>query len=259
MPLPECLYEAATFGVDPDSPDWIERSLAIVSAKKTLQAIYAGWYLEIRGLLDSYAGIRGRVLEIGSGSGFLHKYIPGLIRSEIMITRQVDVVSDAQALPFGDASLRGIVMVDVFHHIPDCSLFLSEATRCIKSGGAIVMIEPWLTIFSRFVYRFLHQEPCYLNRSDWSLFRGGPMTSANSALPWMVFYRDRRRFENEFKELRISLIRPHTPFSYLLSGGLTYKCLLPYRLFLLLRRIENRLGGSVKNTAMFASIVISRR
>jgi len=44
-----------------------------------------------------------------------------------------------------DGSLRAIVMTDVLHHIPNVESFFAEAARCVRPGGVIVMIEPWLT------------------------------------------------------------------------------------------------------------------
>ena len=49
---------------------------------------------------------------------------------------------DGEKIPFKNASLRGIVMIDVFHHIPCVKSFLTEATRCVRAGSVIVMIEP---------------------------------------------------------------------------------------------------------------------
>src|SRR5262249_31802772 len=34
-----------------------------------------------------------------------------------------------------------------------------QATRCVRSGGVVAMIEPWVTPWSRFVYTRLHHEP----------------------------------------------------------------------------------------------------
>lgn len=56
----------------------------------------------------------------------------------------------------------------------------------------------------------------------------GRLTGANMALPWIVFERDRKKFEKEFPKLRILKIkRDFFIISYFLSGGLTYRCLIP--------------------------------
>ena len=94
----------------------------------------------------------------------------------------VDRVVDARALAFDDNALDGIVMVDVLHHIPDVSLFFQEASRCVKAGGLVVMIEPWHTPWSRWVYQNLHHEP-FEPTSDWTIPASGPLSGANGALP----------------------------------------------------------------------------
>ena len=81
----------------------------------------------------------GSVLEIGSGAGFLKDLLPGLITSEILDVSTVDIVLDAQTLPLKPSSLRAIVMVDVFHHLPRVKSFLKDASRCVRPGGKVIM------------------------------------------------------------------------------------------------------------------------
>jgi hypothetical protein len=47
------------------------------------------------------------------------------------------------------------------------------------------------------------------------------------AIPWIIFERDIHSFKSEFPEFRICSLRKHTPFRYLVSGGLSVKQLLP--------------------------------
>jgi len=54
------------------------------------------------------------------------------------------------------------------------------------SGGIIVMIEPWYTTWSRFVYNYLHHETFDSNSKDWDFQKGKPLSRSNSALPWIV-------------------------------------------------------------------------
>ena len=79
----------------------------------------------------------GRVLELGSGAGFLKKFIPDLITSEIFATPGAALVMDAHAMPLRNGSLRAIVMTNVLHHLARPRRFFAEATRCVKSGGSI--------------------------------------------------------------------------------------------------------------------------
>jgi SAM-dependent methyltransferase len=129
--------------------------LQIIRTKPFLRKLYEEWYRDIATHFPSDT----RVLELGSGAGFLKEFIPQLITSELFSAPGVERIIDAQAIAMGDASLDGIVMMDVLHHISDCSLFFHEAARVIRVGGKVVMIEPWNTTWSRWVYQRLHHEP----------------------------------------------------------------------------------------------------
>src|SRR5262249_50646717 len=157
--------------------------------------IYQEWYQDIA---FSVPPGNAPVLELGSGAGFLRDYIDDVITSEIFPCAGVDVVLDGLALPLADGVLRGIVMVDVLHHLPRPRRFFAEAARCVRPDGVIVMIEPWVTLWSAVVYRNLHHEPFQPDASTWEFPTTGPLSGANGALPWMIFERDRTQFALEF-------------------------------------------------------------
>jgi len=46
-----------------------------------------------------------------------------------------------QDKPLKMAALRGIVMFDVFHHLPDVKSFLTEAADCVKPGGSLFEVS----------------------------------------------------------------------------------------------------------------------
>ena len=86
----------------------------------------------------------------------------------------------------------------------------------------------------------------------------GPLSGANGALPWIIFARDRLKFEQEFPQWQIELIKPIMPFRYLLSGGVSLRGLAPGWSFGLWRHVENALGRWSNQLAMFAQIVLRR-
>jgi len=243
--------------LDVDDPASNEIFSRIIRENGFLRRIYEQWYADLAGSLPS--DIDGYVLELGSGAGFLNHYVPRLITSEILSISNVDMMLDGQRMPFADASLRGIVMLDVLHHLPQVRLFFAEAGRCLKPGGVVAMIEPWNTAWGGFVYRYLHHEPFSPYEKDWHFLEGGPLSAANSALPWMVFERDRQAFERAFPCWEIIRISLHTPFAYLLSGGLSMQPLIPERGLDTCRRLEKLLAPWMHYFAMFATIVIRRR
>ncbi len=240
--------------LDIDAPETTVIRSHIIQGKSFLRKIYDYWYTNISGSIPK--SIDGQVLELGSGGGFLTDYIPDLITSEILQIPDIDLVLDGQRLPFRKASLRGIVMFDVLHHIPGVDRFFDEASKCIKPGGVIVLHEPWVTTWSRFVYKHLHHEPFDPQTKEWALPDGGPLSQANSALPWILFSRDRKLFERRYPQLQIKEIKLHSPFCYLLSGGVSLRSFLPGFLFGFCRSIEKILNPFIGSTAMFATITI---
>ena len=255
--LNRIFIEPSAGNIDLDAPENTLRRADIIQGKPFLKQFYQDCYISISKLLPGK--IKGPVVELGSGGGFLKHYIPGLITSEILAIPTVDIQFDGQSMPFAGASVRAVVMLDVFHHIPRPATFLSQAAHILKPGGRLIMIEPWVTAWSRFVYRYLHHEPFDPEVKDWHFQKGGPLTSANSALPWIVFDRDRQKFEDRFPEWQVKKISLHTPFCYLLSGGLVFKSILPAGCYPLCRRFENWLQPFNHLLSMFATIVLQRK
>ena len=148
--LKSLLSHPLTKGFDLDDPQLTERRVQVIQSKPFLRRLYQDWY---RLICRRIPAGRGSVLELGSGAGFLSKFVDGIIQSDVLFCPNVDLVADARDLPFLTSSLKAIVMTDVFHHIPRPEAFLSEATRCLRPGGRIVMIEPWVSPWSRLILR----------------------------------------------------------------------------------------------------------
>lgn len=242
-------------GLDVDHPHTTLARRDLLRSKPFLREVYRDWYGRILAALPSGDG---RVLELGSGGGFFRELLPSLLSSEIVAWQGVSLVADAHALAFPAASLRAIVMTNVFHHLSNARGFLREAGRAARGGGAIVMVEPWVTAWSRLVYRHLHEEPFEPEAAEWEFPSSGPVSGANNALPWMMFARDRARFEREFPEWAIERIEPFMPVSYLLSGGMSYPSLMPGFTFGLWRAAESAVSPLRNQLAMFALIVLRR-
>lgn len=239
-----------------DDPRTTERRRGIIQKNRFLWRIYDEWYRLIAACIPDGPG---HVLELGSGAGFLARYVPGLIASEVFLCSDIQLVLDARRLPFSSGSLKVIAMVDVLHHIPDTRAFLQEAQRCLRPGGSVLMIEPWVSTWSRAIYTRVHHEPFDPGVKDWTFPATGPLSGANGALPWIVFQRDRGKFESEFRELRIEDLRPFMPFRYLVSGGVSMRQLMPAATFDLWRTVESWLEKWPRHWPMFALIQLRRR
>jgi len=160
-------------------------------------------------------------------------------------------------MPFEQASVDAFFMIDVLHHIAEPRAFFAEALRCLKVGGKIVMIEPANTLWSRFIYKNFHHE-AFDPRADWVLQQAGSLSQANGALPWIIFSRDRKIFEDEFPSLRVVRVETHTPFRYLLSGGLTLRQLVPSFTYPAVKAIEYVLSPLRAFLGMFQTIELQK-
>ena len=254
--LQNILQHPLTKGLDIDHPDTTCLRKQIILEKPLLKSIYEEWY---RTVCDHLPITEGPVLEIGSGAGFLKMYVPELITSDIMAISGNDIACEALHLPFKKEGLRAIVLINVLHHISDPEHFFKEAERCVKKSGAIIMIEPWVSSWSRIIYDKLHHEPFDPTSYSWILSQGGPLSGGNDALPWIIFQRDRERF-NQQTNWQIKLVKPTMPFRYLLSGGVSMRNLLPAWLTRPLRFLENSMTpGMMKKTAMFAIVLLTKK
>ncbi len=254
--LRRLLSHPLTAGMQIDDPATTELRRQIISSKPFLKAIYDEWYRILAAELPSG---EGEVLELGSGAGFCDRYIKGLITSEVFYCPTARLIVDGKQIPFADGSLRAIVFTDVLHHMPDVRQFFGEASRCLRPGGKILMIEPWVTTWSRFVFKNFHHEPFSPEAQDWTFPSTGPLSGANGAIPWIVFVRDRDRFESEFPDLQIGRIRPFLPFRYLVSGGVGMRSLMPGFTHSLWVRLERMLESQMSRLAMFAFVSVHRR
>jgi len=238
-----------------DDPKTTELRLQVIKSKPFLRRIYSDWYEMISSRIPSGQGL---ILEIGSGAGYFKELIPNAISSEVFFCRNVDLVADARRLPFPDGSLKAIAMTDVFHHIPDPAAFLGEAVRCLRPRGRILMVEPWVSGWSKLIYSHLHHEPFEPDATSWEIPEVGPLSGANGALPWMVFMRDRNIVARKFPELVIEEITPMMAFRYLVSGGVFHRNLMPAITYDFWRGLETALSRWSDQLGMFALFSVGR-
>jgi len=211
--------------------------------KPVLRAIYADFYQRIL-----TACRPGRSLEIGGGFGNLKEYAPNVISTDIVASSGLDVIADAQALPFQDSSFDNIVAVDVLHHIERPQRFFSEAGRVLRPGGRIILVEPGVTVVSWIFYKLLHPEPLIVSANP---FPEGPLDplrkpfDANQAVPELIFGRYLQCFESKFPALKLIRRERFSWLVYPLSGGFQPWSLIPKRLLKPLIAIEIKLAPLV--------------
>lgn len=228
----------------------------IIRNKKFLHQLYVEWYNHFKKRIEQLP--QGKLVELGSGAGFVKEIIPQMLTSDVMELPDLDYVFPGEDMPFEDGSVAGIFMIDVLHHIPQPALFLKEAERVLAKGGKILMNEPANSAWGRFIYQNFHHEP-FNPKGTWEIPATGPLSGANGALPWIIFERDRLQFEEQFPSLKIESIRYHTPLRYLLSGGVSKRQLAPNFSYGMVKGLESLLLGISKQLSMFVTIEITRQ
>ena len=128
--------------------------------KETIRLLYRDFH---RRLLESCP--EGPVLDIGGGTAHIKDSRPDILSIDILRFPGIDVVADAHRLPFPGGYFSGVVMLDVLHHLERPIEFLSEASRVLRPGGRLAMIEPAMTPIARRFYQNFHQEPVGQRRS----------------------------------------------------------------------------------------------
>jgi ubiquinone/menaquinone biosynthesis C-methylase UbiE len=119
------------------------------------------WLGERRGMRDHrrdlLADARGRVLEIGAGTGLNLPHYPSTV-DELVLTEpdagmaaRIDsaaapaeasvVAAAAEELPFEDASFDTVVSMLVLCTVPDPDAALAEIRRVMRPGGRLLFIE----------------------------------------------------------------------------------------------------------------------
>ncbi|MBI4366871.1 MAG: class I SAM-dependent methyltransferase [Deltaproteobacteria bacterium] len=193
--------------------------------KPVLRAVYADIY---RHILDAAAP--GSILEIGGGSGNFKQFAPATVSTDILPAPWLDVVCDAQRLPFASGQFANIVMIDVVHHIENPLYFLKEASRVLCTGGRLIFCEPAITPLSHGFYRLFHPEP--VDMSVDPLKVGGLSADknpwdSNQAIPTLLVGPYRDALARELPELRLARLDWFSFLAYPLSGGFRPWSLLP--------------------------------
>ncbi len=240
---------------DLDDPNASLAHRDIILKKPFLKRLYTDWYLIF--IIKSKEIKNGKYLEIGSGGGFLKDVFPEVITSDILILPNVDLIFTAEEIPFKENELASIVMLNVFHHIPKPHLFLKEAQRTLIKGGKIIMTEPANSSLARFIYKRFHHEP-FDEKGQREIKAGNPLSNSNQALPYIYFERDLDLFKKDFPLLKINSINYHSPFSYIISGGVSRSAMLPFFMYNFVKGIEWLFSPFFKQIGLFCTIEIEK-
>jgi SAM-dependent methyltransferase len=186
----------------------------------------------------------GVSVEVGAGPGFFKQSAPDIISTDLIWCPWLDTIADAQRLPFRSNSVANVFGLDMLHHLATPMTFLSEVSRVLVPGGRLILVEPWITPFSYFIFRFLHQERCDLSETPWVLHPSAAATEkmafdGNQAIPYLMFgAKHRSETLGGLPDLKIAALERFCLFAYLLSGGFNHVSLLPESLYPAVSKFE---------------------
>jgi SAM-dependent methyltransferase len=191
--------------------------MAVWQSKAALRLVYSDFFDRISRQCGP-----GPTLEIGGGIGNLKEHLLELWSSDIQHSADLDLVADAQRLPFRTASLGNIVMLDVLHHLEFPLRFLRDAARVLRPQGRIVMVEPAITLGSTLFYRYLHHEAVDMSADPLREGEPDPRRDpycSNQAIPTLIVTDHRDRFQKMVPELKIATVAWFSLWLYPLTGG----------------------------------------
>jgi len=191
--------------------------------------------------------------------------LPDLISTDVVHCPWVDAVVDAHCLPFKTASVTNLLGLDVLHHFEAPLTFLTEAKRILTPGGRLILVETWVTPFSYFIYRYLHQEDCDLSARplEGKAIRSESVKKAfdgNQAIPYLLFGpRTLAKTLESVPGFKPLAIEPFCLFAYLLSFGFKRVSLLPESLYEMIARFERRTLPVWRSAAALRVLLVLER
>jgi SAM-dependent methyltransferase len=207
------------------------------------------------------------ILEIGSGTSPLKQFLSNVVTSDVLDLNYLDLVFDCHEIDklaaINDRSLDVITLTNVLHHLKRPIAFLNRAARKLKSGGKVIATEPFFSFLSTPIFKHLHHESVDFRVSEPELGEvQGPLASANIALPWLIFFRNRewlQRLSDNFDLVSLS-VRPFSALSYMVSGGISHRLPVPRLLYRMLFPVDLALSRCfTRFCAAFFTVTLTRR
>lgn len=208
------------------------------------------------------------VVEIGAGAGLSKYFInhKSLITTEVSPYPWIDLCIDALSLPFRVETIDVLICVNVIHHLATPIKFLSDAHRCLKSGGYLLLLEPNPSLLLLMALRIMQHEGWSF---DCAIF--DPTACANDpADPWSgnnaisrLLFGNKRLFAKSLPGYEIVRDAFSECLLFPLSGGVTAKTKtveLPNSVLKVVDRVDSflcRVAPAI--FAMARSIVLRKR
>ncbi len=232
------------------------------STKKNLKSYLDSLYNRIGREFRS----KSKLLEIGAGAGISKNFLNQKIeRTDILPWAQNGVIGqiNALSLPYNANHFDGAFCVDVIHHLSDPIKAIEELLRVTIPGGKIIIIEPYVSVFSYPIYKIFHSE-----KTTWkiNLSNSGQILSDNPSEGDQGVSRSlfidkfqKKHIEQRFVEICKWKIEYFSPLSFFATGGLSKPLPTPAFFIQVILKFETLLPRFIlKFTASRISIIISK-
>lgn len=215
-------------GVDVDSDELVKVHRQIMLEKPMMNQVFKCFYDFCMNTDKKYFSGEGNRIEIGAGVSFFKDVYPEIISTDIKKADNLDKVLNALDMDLPDNSVRAFYGLNCFHHFPEPRKFFSEIERTLAKGGGCVLIEPYYGPVAAKMYKNLFDTEIFDTKQENWESESGYMLGANQALSYIIFKRDKAKFEAEFPGLEIiNTTVMNNYLRYLISGGLNFRSLLP--------------------------------
>lgn len=264
MSVLNLLLEPRLREVDLQGFDRIALHAEILAGKPLIQQVFKAFYAQAVKLDEDFFGqTSGARIELGAGTSLFKEVYPDVISTDLQPAPHLDAVIDAQNMALETRSVRVLFGINCFHHFPDPCRFFEEMLRVVKPNGGCVIIDPYFGMLARFLFKHLFSSEGYDRHApSWGycVDKATQESLPNQALSYVVFFRDRERFNGLFPGLEIVAtgIFPNY-MRYLLSGGLNFRQLVPSFLAPSLVPLETMMSPLKKLLGLHHYVVLRKR
>ena len=127
--------------------------LRLAAARLLRTPLHPQWLLGPRRLPAGLEQVSGVVLDIGAADRWIERRLPAAVTyialdypptGKDVYQAKPDVFADGACLPFADASVDGVVCLEVIEHVRDAPALLAEIARVLRSGGRAWLSMPFM-------------------------------------------------------------------------------------------------------------------
>jgi SAM-dependent methyltransferase len=217
----------------------IEKNYEYWNRKPVLKILYGDFYRLIAAELSKLP--ESKIIELGSGLGNIHEFIPNCIRTDLFPNPWIDQIENAYQLSFPNESVSDLILTDVFHHLKYPGTALKEFSRVLRRAGRVILLEPCMSVLGLLVYGILHDEPIAITKEiEWDAPKGWSAEKidyyAAQGNASRIFLG--RRFRHKLGNWKRTETQRLSAIAYAASGGFSKPQLYPTSALPLIRKLE---------------------